>query len=320
MRVFVTGATGLVGFAVVKELIGAGHQVTGLARSDASAKKLTDAGAKVLRGDIEDLEVLRAGAAAADGVVHTAFYHEITHMRLGTRLRVMLGGSPSGIFGRFLKAALDADRRALETMGRALRGADRALVATFGTLSMKAGALATEDDAADPNSVGAARGATEATLRALAAEGVRTSAIRLAPVVHGEGDRNGFVPFLTKLASKKGESGYAGDGSNRWPSVHKLDAARLYRLALEKGTGGLAYHAVAEEGIPFREIAAAIGEGLKVPVVSKTPAEAAKHFSFLGTFVPVDNPVSSQLTQERLGWRPTHPGLLQDLATTYFKG
>lgn len=320
MRVFVTGATGFIGFAIVKELIGAGQQVTGLARSDASAKKLSDAGAQVLRGDIEDLDVLRRGAAAADGAIHTAFYHEITHMRLGTRLRVLLGGSPTGIATRFLTAALGADRRALEALGKSLQGADRPLVATFATLAMTPGKVATEDNAVDTKSAGAARGSTEATMRMLASQGVRTSIVRLPPMVHGEHDRNGLVPQLIKIARKKGESAYEGDGLNRWPAVHKLDAARLFRLALEKGPAGAAYHGVAEEGIPFREIAEVIGGRLKMPVVSKSPAEAAKQFGFLSPFVPVDNPTSSKLTQERLGWRPTQPGVLSDLdQADYFK-
>jgi nucleoside-diphosphate-sugar epimerase len=320
MRVFVTGATGFLGFAIVKELIGSGHEVTGLARSDASAKKLTDAGAQVLRGDIEDLDILRQGAAAADGVIHTAFYHEITHMRLGTRLRVLLGGSPSGIVTRFLAAAIQADKSALETLGRSLSGADRPLVATFATIAMTAGKVATEDNAYDPKSAGAVRGSTENTMRMLASQGVRTSIIRLPPVVHGEGDRNGFIPFLIKNARKKGESAYLGEGSNRWPAVHKLDAARLFRLALESGPAGAAYHGVAEEGIPFRQIAEAIGKRLNVPVVSKSPADAAKQFGFLSPFIPVDNPTSSKLTIERLGWSPVQPGLFADLDRAgYFK-
>jgi nucleoside-diphosphate-sugar epimerase len=320
MRVFVTGATGFLGFSIVKELILAGHQVTGLARSDASAKKLTDAGAQVLRGDIEDLDILRQGAAAADGVIHTAFYHEITHMRLGTRLRVLLGGSPAGIVTRFMAAAIQADKRALETLGQSLSGADRPLVATFGTMGMTPGKVATEDDAYDPKSAGAVRGATESTMRMLASQGVRTSIVRLPPVVHGEGDRNGFIPFLIKNARKKGESAYLGEGSNRWPAVHKLDAVRLFRLALESGPAGAAYHAVAEEGIPFRQIAEAVGKRLDVPVVSKSSADAAKQFGFLSPFIPVDNPTSSKLTMERLGWSPAQPGLFADLDRAgYFK-
>ena len=320
MHVFVTGATGLIGSAVVNELITAGHQVTGLARSDISAKKLIAAGARVHRGNVEDLECLRRGAAAADGVIHTAFYHEIGHIPLGTRLRVLLGGAPAGIVSRFLSAALAMDRRALETMGRALAGPDRPLVAAFGTLAMTPGKLATEDNTHDTNSAGGPRGSTEATMHMLASEGVRTSIIRLPPIVHGEADRNGFVPFLIKTARKKSMSAYIGDGLNRWPSVHKLDAAQLFRLALEKGNAGAAYHGVAEEGIPFREIAQAVGVRLNVPVASMPLAEAAKQFSFLSPFIPVDNPTSSQLTQERLGWCPVKPGLLADLDPAgYFK-
>ena len=320
MRVFVTGATGFIGSATVKELISAGHQVTGLARSEASAKKLADAGGQVLRGSIEDLDCLRRGAAAADGAIHTAFYHEITHMPLRTRLRVILGGAPSGIISRFMAAAVGADRRALETIAQSLSGTDRPLVAAFGTLAMKPGRIATEDEGYDPEFVGAPRARSEDTLRELAARGVRTSVIRLPPIVHGTGDRSGFAPRLIQIARKKEESGYVGDGRNRWPSVHRLDAARLFRLALEKGPAGGTYHAVDEEGITFREIAGLIGQRLKVPVGSKSPAEAAKQFSFLSLFLHRDNPTSSQLTQERLGWRPTQPGLLADLEQgDYFK-
>jgi nucleoside-diphosphate-sugar epimerase len=187
-------------------------------------------------------------------------------------------------------------------------------------MGMTAGKVATEDNAYDPKSAGAVRGATESTMRMLASQGVRTSIIRLPPVVHGEGDRNGFIPFLIKNARKKGESAYLGEGSNRWPAVHKLDAARLFRLALEKGTAGSAYHGVAEEGIPFRQIAEAIGKRLNVPVLSKSPADAAKQFSFLSPFIPVDNPSSSKLTIERLGWSPVQPGLFADLDRAgYFK-
>lgn len=312
MRVFVTGATGFIGSAIVKDLIGAGHQVTGLARSEASAKKLAAVGAQVLRGDIEDLECLRHGAAASDGAIHTAFYHQIGHMNLGTRLRVMLGGAPSGIVSRFVAAAIGMDRSALETLGQALAGRDRPLVAAFATMAMKPGRLATEEDAYDPTAVGAPRGASEDTMRALASLGVRTSIIRLPPMVHGAGD-HAFAPRLIQIARKKRESAYIGDGHNRWPAVHRLDATRLFRLALEKGPAGGTYHGVAEEGVPFRKIADLIGRRLDVPVVSKSPAEATKQFSFMSPFIPVDNPVSSRLTQERLGWFPTEPDLLSDL-------
>lgn len=202
MRVFVTGATGFIGSAIVKDLIGAGHQVTGLARSEASAKKLAAVGAQVLRGDIEDLECLRHGAAASDGAIHTAFYHQIGHMNLGTRLRVMLGGAPSGIVSRFVAAAIGMDRSALETLGQALAGRDRPLVAAFATMAMKPGRLATEEDAYDPTAVGAPRGASEDTMRALASLGVRTSIIRLPPMVHGAGD-HAFAPRLIQIARKR---------------------------------------------------------------------------------------------------------------------
>ena len=319
MRVFVTGATGFIGFAIVKELIGAGHQVTGLARSEASAKKLTDAGARVQLGSVEDLDCLRRAAGAADGAIHTAFYHKISHIPLGTRLRVLLGGSPSGIVQRFLAAAITTDRRAVETIGQSLSGTDRPLVAAFGTLSMKSGQLATEEDGYDPAFIGAPRARTEDTLQELAASGVRSSAIRLPPIVHGAGD-HGFAPQLIEIARKKKESGYVSDGLNRWPSVHQRDVARLFRLALEMGPAGGTYHGVAEKGIPFREIAGLIARRLNVPTVSKSPAEAAKQFGFLGPFVGIDNPTSSALTQERLGWRPTERGLLSDLdQADYFK-
>lgn len=312
MRVFVTGATGFIGSAIVEELLGTGHQVTGLARSEAGAKKLAAAGAQVLRGDIEDLECLRRGAAAADGAIHTAFYHAIGHMKMGTRLRVLAGGLPSGIVQRFVAAAVAADRRAIDTLGHALASADRPLVASFATMAMTPGRLATEDDAYSPNAIGGPRGATEELMHAMALQGIRTSIVRLPPTVHGAGD-HGFVSRVIQVARKKKESAYVGDGQNRWPAVHRLDVARLFRLALESGPAGGTYHGVAEEGVAFREIAGLIGRRLKVPVISKSSADAGKQFSFLSGFVSADNPVSSRLTQERLGWRPTQPGLLTDL-------
>jgi nucleoside-diphosphate-sugar epimerase len=320
MKVFVTGATGFIGFAIVKELLSAGHRVTGLARSKDSGKKLVEAGAQVQLGTVEDLDGLRraAAAAAADGAIHTAFYHKLSHMPLGTRLRVF-AGAPSRIMQRFVTAAVTTDRQALEAIAGALAGSDRPLVASFGTLAMKQGRLATEDDAYDPDFFTAARGRTEDTLQELAAQGARTSAIRLPPIVHGDGD-HGFAPQLIDIARKKKESAYVGDGMNRWPSVHRDDAARLFRLALEKGPAGGTYHAVAEQGIPFREIAGLIGRRLNVPVAGKSAAEAGKQFGFLAPFIPLDNPTSSRLTQERLGWTPTQPDLLTDLDQAgYFK-
>jgi nucleoside-diphosphate-sugar epimerase len=320
MRVFVTGATGFIGFAIVKELVAAGHEVTGLARSAASGKKLSDAGARVLLGSVEDLACLRRAAAAADGAIHTAFYHKLSHIAWGRRIGLFLGGAPGGIVQRFMLAAVETDRRALQAIGQSLSGTDRPLVACFATMAMKAGRLATEDQAYDPTFFAAPRAETEDLLQELASRGVRTSAIRLPPSVHGAGDQ-GFVPALIKIAAKKKESAYVDDGVNRWPSVHRIDAARLFRLALENGTAGGTYHGVAEEGIAFRQIAELIGRRLDVPAVGKPLADAKKQFTFLTEFVARDNPTSSQWTRQRLGWRPTQPGLLADLdRADYFKG
>ena len=312
MRVFVTGATGFIGSAIVKELLNAGHQVLGLARSDASAKSLIAAGAEVHHGSIEDLESLRRGAAAADGVIHTAFFHALSHADFSTRLRVMFGGRPSGIVTRFITAAVETDKRAIQTLGTALTGPDRPLVVAFPTMALSAGRLATEDDAADPNAAGGLRARCEEAALALVSKGVRSSVIRLPPVVHDR-DKQGLASMMIRIAQKKGVSAYVEDGRNRWPGVHRLDAAHLFRLALEKGTAGASYHAVAEEGVPVRKIAEVIGRRLKIPVVGQSKTEAAKHFSWLASFLPVDNPTSSELTQERLGWRPTQTELIPDV-------
>ena len=294
MRVFVTGATGFIGSAVVRELIGAGHHVLGLARSDAAAKSLRAAGAGIHRGALEDLESLRSGVAAADGVIHTAFIHDFSN------------------YG----PAAEVDRRAIESLGGTLAGSDRPLIVTSGTLlAQRQGPLATEEDANNPNFP---RKSEEAAL-ALGTNGVRTSVLRLPPSVHGNGD-HGFVPQLISIAREKGVSAFIGGGLNRWPAVHRLDAALLYRLVLEKGSAGATYHGVADEGVPTREIAEAIGRHLNVPVVSKSREEAADHFGWIAHFFGVDAPASSALTQEQLGWRPVQRGLIADLnAAHYFE-
>ena len=292
MRVFVTGATGFVGSAVVRELIDAGHQVLGLVRSDAGAKSVAAAGAEVHRGDLHDLKSLRSGAEAADGVIHTAFIHDFSN------------------YG----PAAEADRRAIETLGVVLAGSHRPLIITSGSLVVAPGRVATEDDTASPNFP---RKSEEAAL-AMPSRGVRASVVRLAPSVHGKGD-HGFVPRLIALAREKGVSAYVGDGRNRWPGVHRLDAAHLYRLALEKGSASARYHGVADEGVPAREIAEVIGRRLNVPVVSKSHEEAPEHFGWIGQFFAMDGPASSAQTRTWLGWRPTQLGLLADLDANYFE-
>jgi nucleoside-diphosphate-sugar epimerase len=300
MKVFVTGASGFIGSAVTRELLQAGHQVVGLARSDKSADALKAVGAGVQRGTLDDLDSLRNGAVAADGVIHLAF----------TNI------SPTTDYA----AAAEADLRAVETMGSALEGTGKPFVNTGGTLMLGLlglGRPATEEDVSNP---AIPRVASENATIALAQHGVRSSVVRLAPSVHSEADKHGFVPSLINIARAKGVSAFVGDGSNRWPAVHQLDAARLYRLALEAAPAGSRWHGVGEEGVPFRQIAGAIGRQLNLPVVSIAAEEAGSHFNFLSTFVQVDDPTSNALTRQRLGWQPTGPGLIEDLEQGhYFK-
>ena len=295
MRVFVTGATGFIGTDIVKELIGAGHQVLGLARSDASASALLAAGAEVLRGDLEDLDSLRSGAKESDGVIHAGFIHD---------------------FSRFQEVCA-VDKVAIQTIGEALAGSNRPFVVTSGTALVSPGKLATEDIIPNPHDRKFPRESEQAS-DAVAALGVRTSVIRLSPSVHGAGDK-GFVPMLINIAREKGVSAYIGEGQNRWTAVHRTDAARLYRLALEKNvTPKARFHGVAEEGIALKDIAAVIGKHLNLPVVSITPEEAGNHFGWFANFAAVDCPASSKITREQLDWQPVQPTLIADMEAHYF--
>ena len=298
MRVFVTGATGFIGSAVVRELIETGHQVLGLARSDAAAAKIASAGAEVHRGSLDDLDSLRNGATSSDGVIHLAFIHDFSDY----------------------EGAARTDQRTVQTIGAALEGSGKPFVITSGTMMLTfflpPGRLGTEKDVADAGSV-APRVASENAALALSERGVRSSVVRLSPSVHGEG-RSGFVEVLISIAREKGVSGYVGDGSNRWPAVHLLDAAHLFCLALEKAPTGSVLHAVQDEGVPTRTIAEVIGQHLGLPVVSISPEDASKHFGWLGSACSTDNLTSSALTRERLGWRPVHPALIQDLEEGHY--
>jgi nucleoside-diphosphate-sugar epimerase len=299
MRLFVTGGSGFIGSAVVPELIGAGHEVVGLARSDASAAALAGAGAEVLRGDLEDLDALRRGAGASDGVVHLGYVHDFSDMAIGAAV----------------------DLRAIEAIGEELAGSGKPFVITTGTLllalgdvGLSPGAFGTEKDVSHS---AMPRVASENTAIGLAERGVRSSAIRLSPSVHGVGD-HGFVPILIGIARAKGVSGFVAEGTNRWPGVHRLDAARLFRLAVESAPAGSRWHGVGDEGVPFRDIAEVIGRHLDVPVRSIPPEEADAHFGFLGALVSVDNPTSNALTREGLAWEPVQPGLLADLGEGHY--
>lgn len=293
MRVFVTGASGWIGSAVVPELLGEGHQVVGLARSDASAAALTAAGAEVHRGTLDDLDGLRAAAEASDGVIHLAFKHDL-------------------VYSGDMQGAADADRRAIEVLGDALARSDRPFVIASGVLGLAPGRVATERDGHDAEAAASPRLANAEFVLGLANHGVRSSIVRLAPTVHGEGD-NGFMAILIAIAREKGVSGYVGDGQSRWPAVHRLDAAQLFRLAVEQATPGSTLHGVAEEGVATRDIAEAIGRHLDIPVASISPEDAGEHFGFLGGLLALDSPASNTLTHEELGWQPTHPGLIEDL-------
>jgi nucleoside-diphosphate-sugar epimerase len=303
MKIFVTGASGWIGSAVVPELLGAGHEVVGLARSDSSATKLQKAGAIVHRGDLDDPEGLAEAAADSDGVIHLAFQHETA-------------------FGGDFAAAAAADRRAVEAMGAALAGSDRPFVLASGMVGLALGRPATENDGlvaspeirANPAGVRAATALLTLSLRGI---GVRSCVLRFPPTVHGDGD-HGFMATFVGIARQSGVAGYVGDGTNRWPAVHVSDAARLARLAVEDAPAGSVLHAAGEEGVPFLRIAEAMGGGLGLPTQSVDPAKAFEHFGFLGLFAGLDSPASATITRKLLGWEVTGPSLLEDLAKDYY--
>jgi nucleoside-diphosphate-sugar epimerase len=296
VRVFVTGASGHIGSAVLPALFAAGHAVLGLARSDSSAAALKAAGAEVLRGTLDDLDVLCRGAASADGVIHLAFKHELT-------------------FSGDVEGAAAADLRAVQAIGDALAGSGKPLVITSGLVALVGlGRLGTEADTRESGP----RIDSENAAVALAQRGVRSSVVRLAPTVHSTLDRHGFIPAIIGMAREHGVSPYVGDGANRWPAVHTQDAAQLFRLALEATPAGSRLHGVADQGVPFRTIAEVIGRHLNVPVASASPEQAAAHFGALARFVAVDMPTSSALTQEQLGWHPEQPGLIADLEQGHY--
>jgi nucleoside-diphosphate-sugar epimerase len=293
MRVFVTGASGFIGSAVLPELIAAGHTVVGLARSDASAKALAAAGAEVHRGDLNDPDSLRAGAARSEGVIHLGFIHDFDNFQ----------------------ASVGTDLRAIETIGAALEGSGRPFVLASGTLGIAPGRVATEDIPFDSKTH--PRTANAVVALGLAQRGVRVSFVRLSPTVHGKGD-HGFIKRFVDIAREKRVSGYIGDGKNRWNAVHRLDAAPLFRLALEKAPPGAILHAVGEEGISTRAIAEVIGKKLGLSAASVTPDAAGEHFGWIGRFFAIDQPASSATTQAQMGWKPTHAGLVLDLEEGHY--
>ncbi|MEV4199755.1 SDR family oxidoreductase [Micromonospora globbae] len=294
MRVFVTGASGHLGSAVVPELLSAGHQVVGLARSETSAAAVEKLGAQVRRGDLSDLAVLREEAAASDGVIHLAYRHDL-----------LLTGD--------LAAAAEADLVALKALADGLVGSGKPLVGTSGTLTLAMGGVVGRPGTERDVFPGGHRIDAENFVADLASRGVRSSIVRLTPTVHSSLDHQGFITAIIAAARRHGYAAYVGDGANRWPAVHTLDAATLYRLALEKAPAGSRLHAVADEGVPFAEIATAIGRNLGVPVRSISPEAADDHFGFLGPLVQMDNPASADFTRELLGWTPVHPGLIAGL-------
>lgn len=315
MHVFVTGATGWVGSAVVKELLSAGHQVSGLTTSSKGAEKLQKLGAKAYVGKLSQHALLRKAAAESDGVIHTAFIHALSSMSLGTRVRLFAGAFNGGIVSSFMRILAETESGAIEALGSGLGNSGRPLVVTSAILYLPQGKVSTEKDNHVSNTPN--RSVSERCAFDFVPRGIRASAVRLAPTVHGDGD-HGFIPQIIEAARKKGVSPYIDDGANRWSAVHRLDAAKLFRLALEKGEAGAKYHGVGEVGIPFRDIASSIATRLKVPNAGIPKAKAAKHFGMLSSFIGLDNPASSEWTRQALGWNPEQPSLLNDMNAHYF--
>ncbi|SHF72666.1 Nucleoside-diphosphate-sugar epimerase [Mariniphaga anaerophila] len=292
MKVFVTGASGFVGSAIAKELLGAGHQVIGLARSEKSANAISQIGAEVLKGDLEDLEILRQGAKNADGVIHAGFFHDFT---------------------QFAKA-VEIDKNAINAMGEVLIGTNKPIVVTAGILGLP---LINGNVTEGSKSTGIPR-SSETMALVLSEKGVNASVVRLSPSVHDKGDK-GFIPFIIEQASKNGVSAYPENGNNHWPAVHRLDAAKIFRLAIEKSAKGALYNAVSDTGVEIKNIAEVIGEKLKLPVVSLSADEIEKHFKWMSRFISIDSPASNLITQAQLSWKPTHIDLLEDMRENYFK-
>ena len=317
MRVFVTGATGFIGSAVTKELVAAGYQVTGLARSAKGAEKLRALGANARIGQLNQLAVLREAAADSDGVIHLAFIHGLSDMGLAKRFRLFAGALSSGLIPSFMRILSETETQAVRALGISLEGSGRPLVVASAVLFLPQGRTSTEEDEhveGAPN-----RSFSENAALDWVSRGVRASVVRLAPSVHGVGD-HGLIPRIIQAARKKRVSVYIGDGANRWPAVHQFDTARLFRLALEHGEAGAKYHGVDETGVLFRDIASKIAEKLKIPTASVPNAKSAKHLSILADFIGLDNPSSSEWTRQALGWKPDQVRLSADLDhPDYFK-